>query len=956
MTAEPVVTDEPAAPSVNWTGWLTSSDYESGKPNLQKLTPVSPDGPAADATVTLLVDASTGQRRWRGVGAALTDESVALLTASPRARALLFSPTDPGGAHLNLLRLPLSATDFSKKPWTWDWDGTTASPSAQPAAMNAIGLLTGPLLGLQPGLQVLATAWSAPGTMKTENKLEGGSLRDDAATMDAYGRMLVSQARWLTGHGVPLRAMTLGNEPFIGPGHGYPTMDMSTPQMADLARAVAPALGGEDIDLWAVDHNWTHVEEYKKLLAAVPAGTFAASAFHCYSPPGEAPKPWLMHNVAGDKVMTECTGSDDGSTGTFAWDMEHLVDVAIDAGSTGLLFWNLALKPNNPPAPYGRGCPNCRGVVSVDAANPDAVKLEPEFYTLAHLARAADPGARIVGVTSSIPNVRVVAFANNDDTIGVFGYNGTASPQTVRIRVHGAGETRFTVASKQLFTMRGPAGESTNAPAVGGWIARTREAARYYIDRTGYRHHIGSEPVAACHGGEANTFDVTPATLAQYPETEPAACFTARPGDIIRHPDGDSYVLVNSSAGAIRQWIPTAADYVCARAENRIVVPVSRYHIAEITAGPDRPPRNCIVRAPGGDAHYINNEGRREWIPDSPTWDCEIGRGSTPYDVPSGFVDSVDEVGWHYCLNKSNLHGKVLRHSDGDSSYIHPDNTRTWIPDSPTWDCRQRQGKAVVDTRWREYVTAFHDSGWDYCFDPAVFRGKVLRHADGDGHYIHPDDTKTWIPDGATWACRMAQGKSVVETRWREYVNRFSGSEWDYCYDVNTMKNRIVSHPDGDSHFVDDAGKRHWISSQATYNCLRSRGIATDTVRWRDYINRIPEGEWAVCGDSIATNQKLDRGQWLRSGDGRYRLQMQTDGNLVAYNSAGRAIWATNRTGAFAVVQSDGNLVEYAGGGTAVWASNTAGSGANRLVMQSDGNLVLYAGSRAVWASNTVGR
>jgi hypothetical protein len=144
-------------------------------------------------------------------------------------------------------------------------------------------------------------------------------------------------------------------------------------------------------------------------------------------------------------------------------------------------------------------------------------------------------------------------------------------------------------------------------------------------------------------------------------------------------------------------------------------------------------------------------------------------------------------------------------------------------------------------------VTAFTDTGWDYCFDAAVFRSKVLRHADGDAHYVHPDNTRTWIPDGATFACRINRGAPVVDTRWREYVNNFTDTGWDYCYDINTLKGRIITHPEGDSHYVDNNGVRHWIPSQAIYNCLRSRGIPADTVRWREYITSTPEGSWATC-------------------------------------------------------------------------------------------------------------
>jgi len=52
-------------------------------------------------------------------------------------------------------------------------------------------------------------------------------------------------------------------------------------------------------------------------------------------------------------------------------------------------------------------------------------------------------------------------------------------------------------------------------------------------------------------------------------------------------------------------------------------------------------------------------------------------------------------------------------------------------------------------------------------------------------------------------------------------------------------------------------------------------------------------------------------------------------------------------------MQSDGNLVEYNSSGTALWASDTSGQPGNYLLMQSDGNLVVYSSSgQARWATD----
>jgi len=491
----------------------------------------------------------------------------------------------------------------------------------------------------------------------------------------------------------------------------------------------------------------------------------------------------------------------------------------------------------------------------------------------------------------------------------------------------------------------------------------------YHVDGNAIRHWISTQALYDCFVNQGvPTGRVYHASyITRLAAGSNAICVdpvTAR-GKILRAPEGDRHYVASDGR---RHWVPDQATWLCRQAAGVKLWNVSRADIQRIPEGgwdncfdinvlKGKVLRNQIT----GAAYMVDSSGaQRHWIPDPLTWACrtEAQRVAVVNARRDNYFSAIPEGGWDNCFALSVVSGKIMRNmNDGAAYYVAGDNKRHWVPDTPTWDCRMRQGVAVVDFRRANYLTEVPEGGWDYCFDPAVFHGKVLRHVDGDAHYIHPDSTRTWIPDGPTWDCRMRQGKAVVETRRRDYVNNFRDTGWDYCYDIATMAGKIITHPDGDSHYVDSAGVRHWIQSESAYWCLRNRGIDAVTVRWREYINRTPEGEWAVCGDTAWTGQKLDRGQWLSSGDGRYKLRMQGDGNLVLYNSSGHAIWATNRLGGqFAVVQGDGNLVVYASDGRPLWASNTAGSGANRLVVQSDGNLVLYSPTRAVWATGTTGR
>ncbi len=112
--------------------------------------------------------------------------------------------------------------------------------------------------------------------------------------------------------------------------------------------------------------------------------------------------------------------------------------------------------------------------------------------------------------------------------------------------------------------------------------------------------------------------------------------------------------------------------------------------------------------------------------------------------------------------------------------------------------------------------------------------------------------------------------------------------------------------------------------------------------------------------DRLRPGEGLGRGERIASGNSRFTLILQEDGNLVLYGPD-RALWATGtdgREGRAAIMQPDGNLVLYGPQGP-LWASGTAGRAVAELVVQDDGNLVLYGPAPppppvpVEWASNT---
>src|SRR4029077_3605313 len=98
---------------------------------------------------------------------------------------------------------------------------------------------------------------------------------------------------------------------------------------------------------------------------------------------------------------------------------------------------------------------------------------------------------------------------------------------------------------------------------------------------------------------------------------------------------------------------------------------------------------------------------------------------------------------------------------DGDSYYIDSGWVRRWIPDGGTYDCLSLNGHPVINVP-RYYVDDLTKGAniTVSCWSPTAARGHVVRADDGSAWYVDLRGGRHWIPDGGTYDCIVAQGKS----------------------------------------------------------------------------------------------------------------------------------------------------------------------------------------------------
>jgi hypothetical protein len=122
---------------------------------------------------------------------------------------------------------------------------------------------------------------------------------------------------------------------------------------------------------------------------------------------------------------------------------------------------------------------------------------------------------------------------------------------------------------------------------------------------------------------------------------------------------------------------------------------------------------------------------------------------------------------------------------------------------------------------------------------------------------------------------------------------------------------------------------------------------------------RTPDGKvlWSLSDVNqskaeLRTGQTLKGGEERKSFNGKNTLRMQTDGNLVLTNGAGKVLWHTGTApnkGAVATMQADGNLT-VTKNGKALFHTGTQGKDVT-LHVQDDENLTLRTpDGKVLWA------
>lgn len=417
----------------------------------QALTPLPPlefsSAPARHEPV-ISVDGRRGYQHVRGFGAAMTDSSAWLIErklAPSSQQALMSELFGPTGLHLNFLRVPIGASDFTSngRPYSYDdlrpgmTDPTLSHFSIAHDASYILPALRA-ALALNSSTEFLATPWSPPAWMKSNHSL--GNAGDRGMLLRRYYRTwanyVVKFIQAYATAGIPIGALTPQNEPQVATL--YPGMNFSAAAEASwIAKDLTPALAGAKLhpEIFAGDIGWGPTTAYDA--AAVDradAHALSGLAWHCYfGAPGVMSLFHALHPGL-DEIVDEC------SPGLAPTSISEIVIGSLRNWASTVALWNLALNLTGGPAqPPNHGCEGCSGLAKIDPKT-GAVSLNDSYYQLGQASEFIVPGAQRIasghfvsykysrpGANIVSPGLDDVAVRNPDGSIVLVAYDNSGS-------------------------------------------------------------------------------------------------------------------------------------------------------------------------------------------------------------------------------------------------------------------------------------------------------------------------------------------------------------------------------------------------------------------------------------------------------------------------------------------------------------------------------------------------
>lgn len=415
--------------------WLTKADQSmlfQKQPNEFSFEPITNHLPS------IYVDVSKHFQQMDGFGYTLTGASAILINRLPIAqkKALLeeIFATNHNNIGVSCLRISVGASDLSDHIFTYN---DTSQPdlnltnfTLDKEQQDLIPILKD-ILQINPAIKILASPWTPPAWMKTNQATKGGSLKPEFYA--AYAKYLVRYIQAMQKNTIRIDALTIQNEP-LNPDNN-PSLLMQAPEQATfIKKYLGPAFKTNKISTKIIvyDHNADRPDYAIEILNDTETRKFVdGAAFHLYG--GTAEAIGHVHEAHPDKNLyftEQWIGAPSNFGGDLLWHIKNVLIATPRHWCKTVLEWNLASDPQQKMHTEG-GCTACLGALTIG----DDIKRNAAYYIIAHASKFVRPNSIRVAsnITMSLPNV-AYKTPNGKTVLIVLNESDTAMTFNIRLK------------------------------------------------------------------------------------------------------------------------------------------------------------------------------------------------------------------------------------------------------------------------------------------------------------------------------------------------------------------------------------------------------------------------------------------------------------------------------------------------------------------------------------------
>ncbi len=397
---------------------------------------------------------------WQGFGGAITEAAAVALSRLPEAEQekllkLYFSKED--GIGYNYCRLPIGSCDFSTDAYSYveegDEDLSTFDVSRDDKTIfNVIKKAQ----KHNPELRFIASPWTPPRYMKTNNEWQGGNLKKEYYSLWAkYFAKYINECRK---RDINIEAVTVQNEPRH---HQMWESCTYTPEeeLEFVNNYLAKELKPMGVKIFVYDHCKERVFERAEYAFKNGGDNVDGIACHWYS--GDyfdelrmVRERWPNKEIVMSEGCVALTSLPPDENRQWQAAEQYLHDIFgnINNGLTAFCDWNMTLDENRGPFHFreGRHCVADSPIIS-DNKEQKAV-VQPSYYAIGHFSKFIRKGAKIIGTSKGRPSIELTAAKNPDGSIVIVIYNSLDADRKLILHL-GDQILPITFESKSIYTV-----------------------------------------------------------------------------------------------------------------------------------------------------------------------------------------------------------------------------------------------------------------------------------------------------------------------------------------------------------------------------------------------------------------------------------------------------------------------------------------------------------------------